>query len=132
MSIVGGPNRRQFGPFELDLRTGELYRQGQKVRLQEQAFQALALLVEQQGDLVSRQELREKLWTGDTYVDFDQGLNNVIKRLRVALSDSADEPCYVETLPRRGYRFIAKVTVPQSCTEVQSMPSTRLGDGDNN
>jgi TolB-like protein/DNA-binding winged helix-turn-helix (wHTH) protein/Tfp pilus assembly protein PilF len=97
------------GALEIHVRTGELRKGGRKIRLQDQPFQILIMLLDSRGDLVTREELREKLWPGDTFVDFDHGLNNAIKRLRDALGDSADHPRYVETLPRRGYRLILPV-----------------------
>jgi TolB-like protein/DNA-binding winged helix-turn-helix (wHTH) protein/lipoprotein NlpI len=96
----------QFGPFELDLQSGELTRFGQKIRLQGQSFQILAVLLSRPGEVITREELHQRLWPADTYVDFEHGLNNTIKRLREALGDSADKPRYVETLPRKGYRFV--------------------------
>jgi len=101
--------RVRFDAFVVDLRSGELHKQGIRLKLHEQPFQILALLLERAGDVVTREELRQKLWPGDTFVDFDTGLNSAIKKLRDVLSDSADEPRYIETFPRRGYRFIAKV-----------------------
>jgi len=98
-----------FGPFALDLRTGELMRTGQRVRLPGHAFQVLAMLLEQPGETVTREALHQRLWSGDTFVDFDQGLNNAIKRLRESLGDSAQRPRYIETLPRLGYRFVGEV-----------------------
>jgi DNA-binding winged helix-turn-helix (wHTH) protein len=99
----------RFGAFEVDLRSGELHKQGIRLKLQDQPFQVLTLLLERAGEVVTREELRQKLWPGDTFVDFDNGLNSAIKKLRDALCDSAEEPRYIETLPRRGYRFIAPV-----------------------
>ena len=99
----------RFGVFDLDLRTGELCKRGVRVRLQEQPFQVLALLVERAGDLVTREELRSRLWSDAVFVDFDQGLNKAILKIRLALGDSAESPRFVETLERRGYRFIANV-----------------------
>ena len=99
----------RFGAFEVDLRSGQLHKHGIRLKLQDQPFQVLALLLEHPGELVTREELRQKLWPVDTFVDFDTGLNNAIKKLRDALQDSAEEPRYIETLPRRGYRFIAQV-----------------------
>lgn len=99
----------RFASFELDLDAGELKKHGVKLRLPEQSFQILALLLERPGQVVTRDALRQKLWTADTFVDFDVGLNNAILRLRHALGDSAETPRFVETLPRRGYRFIAPV-----------------------
>src|SRR5713226_10072128 len=99
----------RFGVFEVDLRSGEMYRHGIRLKLQDQPFQVLALLLEHSGDVVTREELHQKLWPADTFVDFDAGLNSAIKKLRDVLGDSAEEPRYIETLPRRGYRFIACV-----------------------
>jgi len=101
--------KARFDAFEVDLRSGQLYKHGIRLRLQDQPFQVLALLLEHPGELVTREELREKLWPADCFVDFDTGLNNAIKKLRDALGDSAEEPRYIETLPRRGYRFIPNV-----------------------
>ena len=103
-----GPVTR-FADFTLDLRSGELSRNGTKLRLQEQPLQILAALLEQPGQLVTREELQQRLWPDDTHVDFEHSLNAAIKRLREALEDSADEPRFIETIPRRGYRFIAPV-----------------------
>src|SRR5512143_1587578 len=100
------PKVIRFGVFEADLRAGELHKQGLRVKLQEKPFQLLAILLERPGDVVTREELREKLWPGDTFVDFDHGINIAINKLREALGDSAESPRYIETLARRGYRFI--------------------------
>jgi TolB-like protein/Tfp pilus assembly protein PilF len=100
----------RFGAFEVDARNGELRKQGTRIRLQEQPFQLLQILLEHPGEVVTREELRRRIWPGDTFVDFDHGLNNAIKRLREALSDSAEAPRYVETIPKRGYRFIGSLT----------------------
>jgi TolB-like protein/DNA-binding winged helix-turn-helix (wHTH) protein/Tfp pilus assembly protein PilF len=97
----------RFGVFELDLRSGELQKQGRKIRLEGQPVQILICLLENPGELVTREALQQKLWPADTFVNFEQGLNASVKRLRQALSDSADNPRFVETIPRRGYRFIA-------------------------
>lgn len=99
----------RFGPFEIDFVAGELRKQGRRVRLQEQPFQLLALLLARPGDVVTREELRNQLWPADTFVDFDHSLNTAINKVREALEDSASSPKYVETLARRGYRFVAKV-----------------------
>jgi len=98
-----------FGPYTLDLRSGELRKFGTKVKMGEQAFQILHMLLESPGEMVTREELREKLWANDTFVDFDHGLNSAVQRLRDCLSDSAGKPRWVETLPRRGYRFVGQV-----------------------
>lgn len=99
----------RFGVFELDLRAGELRKQGLKVRLQERPLQILALLLENPGQVVTREELRQELWSADTFVDFDHSVNTAINKLREALGDSAENPHFIETLPRHGYRFIAAV-----------------------
>ena len=104
------PGRLRFGVFELDLRAGELRKRGMRVRLQEQPFQVLAMLVAHPGEVVSREDLRKKLWPADTFVDFDHGLNKAVNKIREALSDSAENPRFVETAARRGYRFLAAVT----------------------
>src|SRR5579864_6152825 len=100
-----------FGVFELDLRAGELRKQGAKVKLQEQPFKILQFLLEKPGQVVSREELRSRIWPADTYVEFDQGLYSAIAKLRDALGDSSDSPRFIETVARRGYRFIAPVTI---------------------
>ena len=123
---------RRFGAFEIDLSCGELRRNGMKVKLQEQPFQILALLLERRGEVVTREEVRTRLWPADTFVDFDHSLNAAIRRLRDALGDCAENPTFVETVARRGYRFMAPVsavpgngngsivTVP---TSVEAFPS---------
>src|SRR5215470_12240936 len=102
----------RFSIFELDLKAGELRRNGTKVKIQEQPFQILAALLERPGEVVTREELRSRLWPADTFVDFDHGLNAAIKRLRDALGESAETPVFVETMARRGYRFIGNVEMP--------------------
>lgn len=99
----------RFGVFEVDLRTSELHRHGVRIRLEEQPFQILSVLLESPGELVTREDLRRRLWSADTFVDFDRGLNKAISKLRLALGDSAENPRFIETLHRRGYRFIAPV-----------------------
>jgi DNA-binding winged helix-turn-helix (wHTH) protein len=99
----------RFGAFDLDVRTGELRKRGVRVRLQEQPFQVLAILIEHAGDLVTRDELRGRLWTASTTIAFDQAVNNAVAKIRIALGDSAESPRFVETLARRGYRFIEDV-----------------------
>jgi eukaryotic-like serine/threonine-protein kinase len=99
----------RFGVFEVDPRSGELRKQGSKVRLRDQSFQILVLLLERPGQVVTRDELQRQLWSADTFVDSDQGLNKAVNRLREALGDSAESPRFIETLPKRGYRFIAPV-----------------------
>ena len=99
----------RFGVFEVDLTAGELRKSGSKVRLQEQPFQLLAYLLTRSGEVVTRDELREKLWPADTFVDFDHSLNTAVNKVREALGDSASSPRFVETLARRGYRFLGPV-----------------------
>ena len=103
----------RFGTFEADLRAGELRKQGKRVKLQEQPFQVLAVLLQRPGEVVTREDLRSQIWPRDTFVDFDNSLNTAINKLREALGDSADNPRFIETLPRRGYRFLAPVTGDQ-------------------
>ena len=99
----------RFGVFEVDLAAGELRKTGRRIRLQEQPFQILALLLERPGEVITREQVRQKLWPADTFVDFDHSLNTAINKVREALGDSASSPRYVETLARRGYRFLAPV-----------------------
>src|SRR5215469_5535377 len=117
-----------FGPFEADLCSCELRKHGLRVKLQDQPFQVLRLLLQRPGEMISRKELREKLWPADTFVDFDTGLNTAIKKLRDALGDSAEEPRYIETLPRRGYRLIVPVEKaeadPGAQEQVAELPLT--------
>jgi TolB-like protein/DNA-binding winged helix-turn-helix (wHTH) protein/Tfp pilus assembly protein PilF len=131
------PAVRRFGAFEINLQSGELRKNGMRLRLSGQPFQVLAILVERPGEVVTREELHSKLWPADTFVDFDHGLNNAVARIREVLDDSSDAPRYVETLPRRGYRFIAPLADVQSAStpspEVESSvnpahTSTNLGD----
>jgi DNA-binding winged helix-turn-helix (wHTH) protein/tetratricopeptide (TPR) repeat protein len=110
MEATARTRRTRFGAFDVDLRSGEVHKHGIRLKLQDQPFQVLALLLEHSGDVVTREELHQKLWPADTFVDFDTGLNSAIKKLRDVLGDSAEEPRYIETMPRRGYRFIAPVT----------------------
>jgi TolB-like protein/DNA-binding winged helix-turn-helix (wHTH) protein/Flp pilus assembly protein TadD len=108
----------RFDAFDVDMRSGEVRKHGIRLKLHRQPFQVLSLLLEHPGDVVTREELRQKLWPGDTFVDFDTGLNSAVKKLRDALCDSAEKPRYIETLPRRGYRFIGQVQNGDLSTEV--------------
>ena len=110
----------RFGCFELDAQSGELRRNGKKIKLQEQPFQVLTILLERPGEVLTREELTKRLWPDETYVDFERGLNKAVTRLRDALGDSAENPRYIETLPRRGYRFIAPIA--SSAVAVASGP----------
>jgi DNA-binding winged helix-turn-helix (wHTH) protein len=104
----------RFGVIEVDLAAGELRKQGSKIRLQEQPFRILIMLLARAGEVVSRDEIYRDLWAADTFVDFDQGVGTAIKKLRQALHDDAETPRYIETLPKRGSRFIAAVEKPSS------------------
>jgi TolB-like protein/DNA-binding winged helix-turn-helix (wHTH) protein/Flp pilus assembly protein TadD len=114
-----GPLR--FGVFELDLQSGQLRKHGLRVRLQEQPFKILVMLLERHGDVVTREELQKELWPADTFVDFDHGLNKAINKVRDALGDSAESPRFVETVSRRGYRFVADVKVPEAPVRVPGL-----------
>ena len=120
----------RFDIFELDVRAGELRKRGVKLRLRGQPLEVLASLLERAGDVVTRDELRTQIWPADTFVDFDHGLNNAVARIREALGDSAEKPRYVETLPRRGYRFVGRVhevaPVLPAATTVPRIPITNL------
>jgi serine/threonine protein kinase len=114
-------NSVRFGPFQLDLNAGELHKHGHKVHLHEQPFQVLKMLLEHPGEVVTREEIRKRLWPNDTIVEFDNSINAAIKKLRLALGDSAEAPSYVETVPRRGYRLLVPVErVAAKPTEVQA------------
>jgi DNA-binding winged helix-turn-helix (wHTH) protein len=115
MDVSPSPPRPvRFGVFELDLRSGELRKAGARLKLSDQPFQILAALLERPGQLVTRDELRQRLWPADTFVDVEHGLNAAVKRLRETLGDTADAPRFIETVPRRGYRFIAPSRRPES------------------
>lgn len=120
MATSSAENTVRFGLFELDLRTRQLARNGAKIRLPQQPIQVLALLLEHPGEVVTREELRQRLWPSDVFVDFDHGLNKSIQKLREALDDSAGSPRYIETIPRVGYRFIAPVSGPGKILEFES------------
>ena len=124
MAAVGenGARTVHFGTFEVDLHAGELRRNGSKVKLQEQPFQVLTLLLERPGSVVTREELQKRLWAADTFVDFDHSLNAAIRRLRDALGDSAENPRFVETVARRGYRFVAPVNGASATAPAQAPP----------
>ncbi len=122
------PRIIRFGPFELDVQTAELRKFGVKLRLHEQPFRILVMLLNQPGEMVSREDLRKTLWPNDTVVEFDHGINAAIQRLRDALGDSADTPRYVETLPRRGYRFIGAVEPEPQPVAPVNVPDAGAGD----
>jgi len=126
--------RLRFGVFELDLRAGELRKLGFRVRLQEQPLQILTMLLEHPGEVISREELQKKLWPADTFVDFDHGLNKAVSKIREALGDSAESPRFVETVARRGYRFLADVKVAEEAAvrgpELATLPHPVVEAGD--
>src|SRR5208283_3163882 len=113
MNLPGNARRYRFGMFEVDPVQGELLRQGVRVKLQEQPFRLLILLLERAGEIVSREELRTRLWPENTFVEFDNSLNVAVRKLRDALRDDAEEPRFIETVPRHGYRFLAPVSSPE-------------------
>src|SRR6516162_4377443 len=120
MSIARPGRFISFGPFQLDLRAGELRRNGAKIRVPDQSIKVLTMLVQSSGELVTRLELHQKLWPNGTIVEFDSSINAAIKRLREALADSAEVPQFIETVPRRGYRFLVPVL---SVATAQSAPA---------
>lgn len=122
MPEASTPVRLRFGVFEVDLRAGELRKGGSRIKLQEQPFQVLAMLLERPGETVTREELRQRLWPAETFVDFDHGVNKAVNRIRDALGDSATSPRFVETVARRGYRFIADVAVADVLGGVDETP----------
>ncbi|MGH9253855.1 MAG: winged helix-turn-helix domain-containing protein [Vicinamibacterales bacterium] len=134
---LGTDTRMAFGSFELDVNARELRTGARTVRLQEQPFVILHMLLERRGQVVTREELRQRLWPAGTFVDFEHSLNAAIKRLRAALGDEADTPHFIETVPRRGYRFVASLDAQeasQSRTEahrvrIAVLPFTELGEG---
>src|SRR5260370_17518556 len=132
MRAPPSPNVAYFGPFQLDLKAGELHHDGRSVRLQEQLFQVLTTLLEHPGEVVTRDEIRRTLWPTDPIVEFDQRINAAIKKLRLALEDSAEEPRYVETVARRGYRLMVPVqreAAQQSGAEGATIENPALPQG---
>lgn len=119
------PGTLRFDCFEVDLAAHELYKRGARIRLRDQSFQVLTLLLEHPGRVVTREDLRHRLWTDDVFVDFENGLNTAVARLREALSDSADRPRYIETLPRVGYRFIAPVVATAMSSQAPAAPAPK-------
>jgi DNA-binding winged helix-turn-helix (wHTH) protein len=116
----------RFGPFELDLEAQRLLRAGRTVRLQPQPFKLLSLLVQRPGKVVTREEIRSSLWSGDTFVDFDQGVNFAIRQIRDALGEDGSRPVFIETIPKRGYRFIAPVTGKEDDPPTAESPTQNL------
>jgi cholera toxin transcriptional activator len=116
----------RFGVFEVDASSGELRKSGVRLRLQEQPFQVLLLMLERPGEVVSREELRQKLWPADTFVDFDHSLNTIVNKLREVLGDSASNPRFIETLAKRGYRFLAPVESVDHRDSVSADPTEQM------
>ena len=124
------PLRLRFGAFELDVRSGELLKSGQRIVLQEQPLQVLQILLENAGSISTREEIQHKLWPNDTVVEFDHSINAAIKKLRDALGDSADNPKYIETIARRGYRLIVPVERLDSNASDVSGPAAESSSSD--
>jgi DNA-binding winged helix-turn-helix (wHTH) protein len=122
-SIPDDSRRLRFGPFSLDPRAGELYKRGKKIKVQLLPLQLLGALLEKPGEVISREELKSKLWPADTFVDFEHGLNTAIKKLRQALGDNPAKPGLIETLPKKGYRFIGRLEV-NNASAPQNPPQT--------
>jgi TolB-like protein/DNA-binding winged helix-turn-helix (wHTH) protein/Tfp pilus assembly protein PilF len=118
-------SRLRFDDFEIDLCSGEVWKHGIRVRLQDQPFQVLRVLLERPGQIVTRDELKQTLWPADTFVDFDDGLNTAVKKIRELLGDSADRPRYIETIPRRGYRFVGPIAPPSPIEATVVAPSSQ-------
>ena len=116
MKLPPSPSIVRFGAFQLDIQAAQLLKNGRVVRLKPQPFRLLELLVSRAGEVVTRDEIRELLWGADTFVDFDQGVNSAIKQVREALGEDADRPIYLETVPKRGYRFVAPIESPKPAT----------------
>jgi len=124
---ANSPGRFRFDAFEIDLHSGEVRKHGVRIRLQEQPFQVLRTLLERKGEIVTRGELKQTLWHADTFVDFDDGLNTAVKKIRDVLGDSAEQPRYIETVPRKGYRFVAELVEVQSVSAPTSDENSKTG-----
>jgi DNA-binding winged helix-turn-helix (wHTH) protein len=125
VSSVPPPPVVRFGVFQLDAQAGQLFKNGRVVRLKPQPFKLLQLLVGRAGEVVTREEIRQALWAADTFVDFEQGVNSAVKQVRDALNEDADRPLYLETVPKRGYRFTAPIEDPAD-TRAPVPPTTEL------
>jgi DNA-binding winged helix-turn-helix (wHTH) protein len=119
------PQLIYFGDFEANIETGELRKQGSRIRVSAQPFEVLTMLVERPGELVTREQLRERLWPEEVFVDFDHGLNAAVNKLREALCDSTESPRYIETLPKRGYRFLQPVKCGERPAEASVNSETK-------
>lgn len=124
--IPDDSSRLRFGPFSLDPRAGELYKRGKKVKVQLLPLQLLGALLEKPGEVIPREELKSKLWPADTFVDFEHGLNTAIKKLRQALGDNPAKPALIETLPKKGYRFIGRLETNGAAAPKKSTRATAL------
>src|ERR1700676_2410509 len=123
-SVEGRVGGRIFaGQFEVDIGAAELYRSGRRIALQDKPFRVLSILLQRPGELVTREDLQSQLWSVDTHVEFDEGLNTAIRKLRTAFGDSADNPRFIETVPRRGYRFIAPVSKAEMAAAAPEVPA---------
>src|SRR5271154_6235826 len=122
--LVESPSKVTFGLFEADLQSGELWKAGKRIKIQSQPFKVLSILLEHPGEIVAREELQLRLWGKDTIVDFDHSLGTAINKIREALGDSAENPRFVETLARRGYRFIAPVGYPNVLSDDLQAPDS--------
>ena len=120
------PSVYRFGTFELDARTGELRKRGVRVKLQDQPLHILELLLERSGELVTREQIQNKLWAPGTYVDYDNAINSAVRKLRDALGDAAENPRFVETFARHGYRFIGRIETPHQAEELTPLPAVPL------
>ena len=129
MGVSANMTRYRFGPFELDPEEGTLSRNGIRIRLQDLPYRLLLMLVERAGEIVTREEVRQRLWPENTFVEFDNSLGVAIRKVRESLNDNAEAPNYVATIPRRGYRFVAPVTVEgqQRSAETRAFPETATG-----
>ena len=118
----------RFGTYEISFQSGELRKAGVKIRVQQQPFKVLEILLEHPGEIVTREELRTRIWPQESFGDFDQAVNVAIAKLRTALGDSAENPRYIETLPRRGYRFIAEVALVDMAKSATELPVAQPDD----
>src|SRR5579862_1534379 len=125
-SPSNGFHKVRFGEFEADLGSGEIRKAGSRIKLQDQPFKVLQVLLENPGDIVSREELQSRIWPDDTYGDFDHAVNVAVGKLRSALGDSADNPSFIETVPRKGYRFVAKLNASSPVTPPSPLPRLKL------
>src|SRR6516165_5553912 len=122
--------RVHFGPYELDAHAGELYKHGLKLKLQGHPIQILAMLLQRPGELITSEEIQQKLWPSETetFVDFEHGLNTAVRKLRQVLGDEAETPQYIETLPRRGYRFVGAITTEESGRTAAAEPAGAVAE----